>query len=339
MAGGTPLTIGGGTIADMVPPNRRGAITAIFTLGMLVGPVIGLTVGGFLSQAKGWRWIFWLLTILSGAMTIASAIFLRETYPPLLLSRRAARLRKERRDGSSRSGGNPPPQRREVFARAIMRPLKMLFLSPVNTALALYMAIIFGIIYLILATFPVVFQVQYSFSEGLSGLSCAGVGVGVVAALVVLGHYSDVVYKKLTIANHGRAKPEFRLVFLVCGVPVAPAGIITYGWTAQEKVHWIAPIIGTVIFGVGSVIALVAIQTYLVDAFPEHAASALAANSLLRSIAGGLIPLAGLTLNKSLGLGWSNMLLGLLALAFGVPPAVFYWYGESLRQRYAVHLA
>jgi MFS family permease len=63
MAGGTPLTIGGGIAADMVAPNRRGTVMAIFTLGMLLGPILGPPAGGFLSQAKGWRWMFWVLTI------------------------------------------------------------------------------------------------------------------------------------------------------------------------------------------------------------------------------------------------------------------------------------
>jgi hypothetical protein len=84
----------------------------------------------------------------------------------------------------------------------------MLFLSPVNAVLAIYVAIINSIIYLILTTFPVVFQVRYGFSEGLSGLSCVGVGLGVIVALFVIGHYSDVMYKRLTAANNDYAKPE-----------------------------------------------------------------------------------------------------------------------------------
>ncbi|KAI9774069.1 MAG: hypothetical protein M1840_005162 [Geoglossum simile] len=299
MAGGVPPTIGGGIVADMVAPDRRGIIMA------------------------------------TGALTIASIILLRETYPPLLLSQRAARLRKETGNTLLRPKGNPPLPKRELFFRAIARPLKMLF-SPVNAILALYLSIIHGIIYLIITTLPVVFQVRYGFSEGLSGVACIGVGLGIIVALILLGHYSDVVYKRLTAANHGRAKPEFRLIFQVYGTLIAPAGLIIYGWTAQEKLHWVIPIIGASIFGVGSIIAFTTTQTYLIDAFTEHAASALAANSFLRSIAAGVLPLAGLSLNNSLGLGWSNVLLGLLALAFGVPPAILYWYGEGLRKRYPV---
>lgn len=37
---------------------------AIFGAGPMMGPVAGPIIGGFLSQAKGWRWVFWLLSIL-----------------------------------------------------------------------------------------------------------------------------------------------------------------------------------------------------------------------------------------------------------------------------------
>lgn len=62
--GVTPVTIGGGTIADMIPQHRRGAVMSIWAMGPLLGPVIGPVAGGYLSAAKGWRWIFWLLAIL-----------------------------------------------------------------------------------------------------------------------------------------------------------------------------------------------------------------------------------------------------------------------------------
>jgi MFS family permease len=61
--GAAPLTIGGGTIADVIATEKRGAAMAVFALGPLLGPVIGPVGGGFLTQAKGWRWVFWVLTI------------------------------------------------------------------------------------------------------------------------------------------------------------------------------------------------------------------------------------------------------------------------------------
>ena len=61
--GSAPLTLGGGSIADMIIQEKRGAMMSLWAMGPLLGPVVGPVAGGFLSQAKGWRWVFWLITI------------------------------------------------------------------------------------------------------------------------------------------------------------------------------------------------------------------------------------------------------------------------------------
>lgn len=61
--GSAPLTLGGGTIADMIIQEKRGGMMALWAMGPLLGPVVGPIAGGFLSQAKGWRWVFWLIAI------------------------------------------------------------------------------------------------------------------------------------------------------------------------------------------------------------------------------------------------------------------------------------
>jgi multidrug resistance protein len=62
-AGVAPLTIGAGTIADIMPVEKRGRAMAIYAMGPLIGPVIGPVGGGYMIQAIGWRWVFWLLAI------------------------------------------------------------------------------------------------------------------------------------------------------------------------------------------------------------------------------------------------------------------------------------
>lgn len=73
------------------------------------------------------------------------------------------------------------------------------------------------------------------------------------------------------------------------------------------------------------------IQTYLIDAFTIHAASAIAANTVLRSLCGALLPLAGPKMYATLGLGWGNSLLGFVAVAMLPIPWLFYKYGERIR--------
>jgi multidrug resistance protein len=61
--GSTPISIGGGSLGDMFRVEERGAAVAIWSMGALIGPVVGPVAGGFLAQAAGWRWVFWLIAI------------------------------------------------------------------------------------------------------------------------------------------------------------------------------------------------------------------------------------------------------------------------------------
>lgn len=75
------------------------------------------------------------------------------------------------------------------------------------------------------------------------------------------------------------------------------------------------------------------IQNYLLDTFPRYAASVTAALAVLRSLAGALLPLAGLEMYNALGLGWGNSLLGFLSAAMIPLPLLFYLYGARLRAK------
>lgn len=54
---------GGGTIVDVVPTHRRGAVMSTFSMAFMLGPVVGPIMGSYLAAAAGWRWVFWLLLI------------------------------------------------------------------------------------------------------------------------------------------------------------------------------------------------------------------------------------------------------------------------------------
>ncbi|KAJ6089521.1 hypothetical protein N7467_004737 [Penicillium canescens] len=320
--GGAPLTNGGGTIADLIPSNERGFIMSVFSLAMLLAPVLGPVAGGFLSEAADWRWIFWLLTIMSAITAIVGFIFLRETYAPTLLERKASRLRKKTGNPDIQAASKSPLPLQQLIFLAIMRPMKLLCTSPVSIVMALYMGLIYGIIYLLFTSYTVVFQHQYGFSQGVAGLAYLGMGLG-CATQLFLGHYSDKLHTKLTQRN-GVERAEYHLLMLIPAAFALPVGLIIYGWTAQYHIHWIVPIFGTFFIGVGFSGSMTSVQTYLVGAFTAYSASALAANNLVRSIIGGVVPLSGPGMYGKLGLGWGNTLLALLAMVFGLAPLWFY---------------
>ncbi|KEF63032.1 uncharacterized protein A1O9_01008 [Exophiala aquamarina CBS 119918] len=139
--------------------------------------------------------------------------------------------------------------------------------------------------------------------------------------------------------KEGIDNPEVRLVPMKFGACIAPIGCFIYGWTAHYQIHWIVPIIGTFVIGLGALFIMIAMQVYLVDAHgPEAAASALAANLVLRSLFGAFLPLAAPSMYADLGLGWGNSLLGFVCLAFVPVPWLFCRYGEYLRTRYSIDL-
>lgn len=72
-------------------------------------------------------------------------------------------------------------------------------------------------------------------------------------------------------------------------------------------------------------------QTYLVDAFGIHSASAVASTLVMRNIFGSVLPLAGPPLYDRLGYGWGNSVLGFIALALMVMPLFLMLYGGRIR--------
>lgn len=175
--GVAPVTIGGGTVADLMKPQERGLAMSLWAMGALFGPVIGPVCGGFLSAAYGWRWIFWVLAIAVAVVSFIALFTIHETYAPVLLARKTRQLRKETGNMNLRSKlelGLPP---KEVFVRAIARPTKLLFLSPICSLMSLYMAVVYGILYLLFTTFSFVFAESYGFSESIVGLTFIGLGV------------------------------------------------------------------------------------------------------------------------------------------------------------------
>lgn len=313
---------------------------AIYALGSLLGPVIGPVAGGYLVAGRGWRWVFWVITIIGGFFALISFLFLRETYPTVLLKRKTQRLIKETGNTNLRSKRDTGESVQQLWIRSIKRPTKLLLFSPIVLATSLYAGVVYGYQYLMFSTFTYVFQEQYGFTTNSVGLTFLGIGIGSLLGLFAIGAVSDRMVKAKSKPRpdtpSGTMQPEYRLPPLVVGAFFIPAGLFLYGWSAQYKTHWIVPIIGTAFIGIGNIAVFMCIVSYLVDAFTTYAASALAANTVVRSIMGAILPLAGQSMYAALGLGWGNNLLGFIAVACIPVPVVLIRYGERWRKSFDV---
>lgn len=118
----------------------------------------------------------------------------------------------------------------------------------------------YGYLYLMFTSITEVFQQYYHFSTQAAGLVFLGLGIGSMGGLVFFSITSDKHLKKMSAKEGQGMKPEYRLQPLPVGAFLLPVGFFIYGWTAQARVHWIAPIIGTAIIGVGNLITFMALQ-------------------------------------------------------------------------------
>jgi len=262
----------------------------------------------------------------------------RETSTVILLDRKTKALRKElnREDLTNVLDVGIP--KGQYFKHSFLRPLQMLFKSPIVFLFSLFIAIIYGYLYLLFTTIPIVFVGQYHWAEDITGLAYLGLGIGLLLGLVICGKMSDKIIIRMTKQNNGVYEPEFRLPLMMYLTFLIPISLFMYGWMADKNVQWMGPIISLAPFGVGMLAAFLSSQSYMIDAFPSYAASAVAALTIIRSLFGAFLPMAGLSLYQSLGLGWGNSLLGFISIATLPIPFFFWKYGKRLRMNYPLAL-
>ncbi|KAJ6781083.1 hypothetical protein PWT90_03064 [Aphanocladium album] len=328
-----PMAIGAGTIADVTAPEIRGKVMAAWLYGPIFGPIVGAIAGGYLAQAAGWRWTLWLTVIAGGIVTLLSFVFLRESYAPTILEKKTAKLRKSTGNPKLRSSLSSGLEPKQVFAMAIFRPTKMLVFSPIVLLLSLQMLVVYGYLYLVFTAIPTLFEHKYGFSSGNTGLAYIGLGLGASIGLVITGAMSDRIVTRLATKNGGERKPEYRIPLIMAAALILPIGLFWFGWTGQTHQHWILPMIGLFFIGLGMTPVIMSATTYLVDAYTQYAASAVAASTVVRSLGGAFLPLAGRPMFNALDLGWGASLLAFIALAMVPVPAVFYRYGERIRNK------
>ncbi|KAH3016553.1 hypothetical protein KXW60_007425 [Aspergillus fumigatus] len=324
--GSPTVTNSGGSITDIWPQDNRSVPLALFSAASFLGPAP--TVGGFICQYTSWRWNFWVVLILSGVCYGAMMVFLPETYSHKLLM-------DKKRCMPGYSPANQPPVK-EMLYTTLTRPWLMLFTEPILFLLSLYMALVYGILYLDFTAYPVVYRETRGWSASIAGLSFLGICVGMAIATLISPYVNRI--HGIYVRRLGGPQPEARLPHLIVISWLIPVSLFWFAWTASPPTHWISGIVAGVPFGFGLILLFLGITSYLTDCYGSFGASALAANAVLRSLFGAVFPLFSTSLYHSLGTSWATSLLGFVALAMAPLPWVFYRFGPRIRSRSKYHL-
>lgn len=230
--GASPLTNAGGVIADMFPAQQRGLGMSVFAAAPFLGPVIGPIVGGFVGETVGWRWVEGVMAIFTGVLWIFAAFTVPETYTPVILRKRAQYLSKktgkvyisfvEKKQGRTTV--------KAAFSKAMVRPWALLFTEPIVLLISIYMAILYGTLYMLFGAFPIVFQQGRGWSAGIGGLAFIGVAVGMIIG-VIYSIIDNKRYVRVEEEHGGEAPPEARLPPAMAGAIALPIGMFWFAWT------------------------------------------------------------------------------------------------------------
>lgn len=276
------------------------------------------------------------LAAFTGLIWIVTILLVPETYAPLLLRKRADKLTRLS-DGRHIYRSKLDLERGRVsvataFGSALLRPWILLFAEPIVLLLSIYMAIVYGTLYMLFDAFPIVFQTIRGWSQGVGSLPFLGVMTGMMLA-VAYNMNDNKRYVREHHKHRGFAPPEARLPPTMIGAVAIPIGLFWFAWTNGPNVHWIVSIIASAPFGFGMVLVFLGIMVYLIDAYTIYAASVLAANSIIRSCFGAGFPLFTTYMYNNLGIHWASCIPAFLSLACLPFPFIFYKYGATVRRK------
>jgi MFS family permease len=257
LAGSAFLSVAGGTVGDLFNRHQLQLPMLIYTASPFLGPSVGPVVGGFINQYTTWRWTFYVLIIWSGVTLVMIILLVPETYHPVLLRNKARKLRKETGDERWKA---PMEKTSKSIVRTIthslQRPGQLLLFEPMCLNLCIFSAILLGILYLFFGAFPLVFGGNHRFTTSQTGLSFVGIFIGMVGACLMdpifhKNYVRLIKERELATGEVGGSEPEYRLPPAIVGAVFVPVGLFIFAWTTYATVHWIVPIIGSAIFGLG----------------------------------------------------------------------------------------
>lgn len=257
---------------------------------------------------------------------------LDETYEPILLARKAGRLRLATGDWSLHSASEEWQQKVTLHyyvTKFAVRPLQML-LTPICFGIALHASFIFAVFYATLAAYPVIYQDFRGWNTLEASYPFLANFIGVVLASGLVG-YNQSMYNKH--AAKRQAPPELRLISMMAGAFIFAVGLFVLAWTSEPQFPWIASFIGCVAIGFGFFAIFQSALNYLVDVFGTYGASAIAANTFLRSVLSASFPLFIDQLYHRLGIGWATSCFAFFATLLIPIPFLLYSYGPFLRRR------
>ena len=334
--GAAPYAIGGGWFHDVYSALWVQVGVAFFAVSTAGGPAIGPLIGAGLASTGpyGWRWSEWFCVIFGGAVTGLMAVFMDESYSPAILKKVAAQRRRDTGNYAWHCELDTVTiSAKDILVRYCLRPVRMMLTEPLLFVLNIYMSFVYALLYMLIAAVPVIVGEYRGYGQVVSTLPFVSVFIGILfgGGLMIADRYRYVAKLK----REGKEElPDERFVPMGVGAVMLVIGLFWFAFTgpAQTSSPW--PSIIAIGFSMaGMVLIFECGIVVLIDMYRSFANSAIAANTLLRSVFGGAFPLftTGMVHNLGYQGTWAMALLAFLALFLAPIPFIFYRMGPRLR--------
>lgn len=289
-------------------------------------------VGGFLGQAEGWQWDFYLGAI-SVALSFILAVFL---FPETLFSRDPHFLSTRTHERSYTQmlwdfRGNMIPGR-HLHASAFLESFRMLKYPSIVLPFWYYTLSWTFVNVLPAISLATIYTDFYNMSSGAIG-ACLGVSliIGTLLGEVFAGKASDYVMYAMARRHNNIRKPEYRLYLCTLSAFFMPLGIIIFG-ACLGKTSYIPPLVGLSIGVFGLQIASTTLYAYISDCYKPQTPE----SGVLFNLSRGLSFVVGyfwLPFADAIGYFWAWFTFAAVLFVFFLPVAALMRWGEGWRER------
>lgn len=347
-------------------------------MGTSVGPVIGGFVQNAKDRPDfdALRWIFWLMLIFGLFTQLVHFFTVPETLGSVMLDHAARRRRRAAQvavhGGTMKRGagvkydftgifhrskpvekGDPkdlhlygPNELRKGrlniknFAKVWFRPFEMIVTEPIVLFLSLLSGFSDALIFTFTMSFELVFKDGWDFRPWAIGLAFVPINLGYVFGF--FSFFPTIIHQRRARRRDPDALyPEARLWWLLWLAPLEPIGLFGFAWTSlgnEYNVHWIAPMIFSVLIAIANYAIYMATIDYMVEAYGEYSASATGGNALARDLLAGISAMYAVPMYEKISPSrfnyeWASTFLGFVAIVVILPIYVFYWKGPQIRAR------
>ncbi|KAJ6142469.1 hypothetical protein N7471_001922 [Penicillium samsonianum] len=346
-----------GVIADMWEPDDQEYAVAFLVLSSVGGSVVGAVVGGFVEVRHPLAWIFWVQLLAGGCVQIMHFFLVPETRATIILDR-VAKKRRKAGPGKVNIWGPHEIHGFKLSLREIWRVWKRPFVMLLTEPIVLWLSLLSGFSDSLIFTFLQGFQPVYKqWGFGTIQISLAFIPLIIGYFLAYLSFLPSIHMFRQRRRKNGSESvpPEARLWWLLYVIPCLPIGLFGFAWTTlgPPNVHWIAPMIFTVVIGIANVSSSNARRgkvsdvpqysiyqssiDYTIAAYGEYAASATGGNDFARDFLAGIAAMYSTPMFENIGnkhpYAYASTILACVSIFVTAPIYFFYRKGPEIRER------